>query len=87
MTGTAQFLLPVDAYTSDAWFAREQRALFAHCWNLVAHVDQVAAPGDWLAARAGGVPIILLRHADGDLRAFHNMCRHRGMVMRRSWPA
>jgi Rieske 2Fe-2S family protein len=34
-----------------------------------------------VTVRVGGAPIAIVRHADGTLRAFHNLCRHRGMVM------
>jgi Rieske 2Fe-2S family protein len=76
-----RFLLSPDAYTSAAWFDREQRELFTRRWALVAHVEQLRDPGDWLAVNVGLAPVLLVRHPDGELRAFHNLCRHRGMVL------
>jgi len=76
-----RFLLRPEAYLDPAWYAREQRDLFARTWGLVAHVEQLAEPGDWLAANVGAAPLLVLRHPDGGLRAFHNLCRHRGMVL------
>jgi choline monooxygenase len=75
------YLLPPEAYTSDAWFLREQRELFDRCWAFVAMADDVANIGDYLAVQVGTHPIVIVRGLDGDVRAFHNLCRHRGMVM------
>ena len=76
-----RFLLAPEAYTDPAWFAREQRLVFGHTWHVVAHVEQLALPRDFVTVRAGGAPIAIVRDDDGTLRAFHNLCRHRGMVM------
>jgi Rieske 2Fe-2S family protein len=78
---SARFLLPPDAYTDPSWFARERRSIFSKTWQVVAHVEQVAHAGDFVAATVGGTPIVTVRHDDGTLRAFHNVCRHRGMAM------
>jgi phenylpropionate dioxygenase-like ring-hydroxylating dioxygenase large terminal subunit len=75
------YLLPPEAYTSQEWFEREQRELFDRCWGFVAMTDDVPEIGDYLAVQLGTHPIILVRGLDGQLRAFHNLCRHRGMVM------
>jgi phenylpropionate dioxygenase-like ring-hydroxylating dioxygenase large terminal subunit len=55
--------------------------LFARTWNLAATSAEVAEPGDYVTTDAGGVPLIVIRGEDGGLRAFRNLCRHRGMVM------
>ena len=77
---SARFLLSPDAYIDDAWFAREQRHVFARTWHVVAHAEQFSQTGDYVAVTVGGAPIVIVRRDDG-LRAFHNMCRHRGMAM------
>jgi phenylpropionate dioxygenase-like ring-hydroxylating dioxygenase large terminal subunit len=77
----ARFLLAPDAYTDAAWFVRERRSVFARTWQLIAHVEQLADDGDFVTATIGGTPIAVVRHPDGGLRAFHNVCRHRGMAM------
>ena len=77
----AGYLLPPEAYTSEAWFEREQRELFDRCWGFVAMADDVPDVGDYVAVQVGTHPIIVVRGLDGELRAFHNLCRHRGMVM------
>lgn len=69
--------LPAVLYTSAEVFAHEQRVVFAHSWQLVAPVEHLVAPGDHVVTEVAGVPLILVRGEDGDLRALHNVCRHR----------
>jgi choline monooxygenase len=73
----AQTLLP-DAYTSDAFFAIERERVFAAGWVVAGCVAQVREPGDILVAEVGGRSVFVVRHRDGGLRAFYNVCRHRG---------
>ncbi|MBV9665663.1 MAG: aromatic ring-hydroxylating dioxygenase subunit alpha [Actinobacteria bacterium] len=75
------FLLPREAYCGDEWFEREQSLLFAHSWQVVASVDDLASAGDYVTATVGGVPLVVVRGDDGGLRGYHNMCRHRGMAL------
>ena len=56
----------------------EQTRIFARSWQLVAHVSQLPNPGDYLTGTAGVQPVLVLRADDGKLRAFRNVCRHRG---------
>ena len=75
------YVLPPEAYFDRAWFDREQRDLFGRTWNLVAYEADVPNPGDSLPVQVGVEPVLLLRDRDGVLRAFLNMCRHRGMAL------
>ena len=56
----------------------EQREVFARSWQPVARLDQLARPGDYVAGCRGRDPYVVLRGEDGELRAFHNTCRHKG---------
>jgi choline monooxygenase len=56
----------------------EQTRIFARSWQLVAHSSQLPNPGDYLTGTAGVQPVLVLRADDGKLRAFRNVCRHRG---------
>ncbi len=78
---TSSYLLPASAYTSREWFAREQRELFVKRWSHVGAIEDVSEPGDYFTATVGTAPMIVVRGDDGELRAFHNICRHRGMTM------
>lgn len=78
---STRYLLPSEAYWSDVWFDREQRALFGHSWHLAANSAELAEPGDFVTLSAGADPLLVVRGTDGDLRCFHNLCRHRGMLL------
>ena len=70
--------LPNLAYTSAEFLRLENERLFAHSWVLAGLESDLAEPGDVLPCQAAGAPVILLRDRDGVLRAFHNVCPHRG---------
>jgi len=83
VTATAgpAFLLEPGAYRDDDWFRREQARLFARSWALVGDAAALRRTGDFLTATVGGVPLVVVVDEAGEWRAFHNMCRHRGMTM------
>ena len=66
-------------YTSAELFERELRQVFDSSWALVGTVDELAQPGSYLTATVGTSPLIVARDHDGELRAVHNLCRHRGL--------
>jgi len=69
--------LPAACYTQPEFAAAERRTVFARGWHLVAHAAQVAGAGDHALAGIAGVPLLIVRGDDGQLRALHNVCRHR----------
>jgi choline monooxygenase len=75
---TAEFLLPVRAYTAVEWHAREMERIFGRSWGFAGLASALANPGDYLTVDAGRAAIAVLRGKDNQLRAFHNICRHRG---------
>lgn len=70
--------LPAWTYHSEALFALERERLFLTHWQLAGHECDIPAPGDWLSFDLLGERAVVMRGADGVLRAFHNLCRHRG---------
>ena len=70
--------LPGWTYHSDAMFALEREKLFLTHWQVVGHVCDIPEPGDWLGHDMLGERAVVMRGADGVVRAFHNLCRHRG---------
>ncbi len=70
--------LPGWTYHSDAMFALERQKLFLTHWQVVGHVCDIPAPGDWLGHDMLGERAVVMRGTDGVVRAFHNLCRHRG---------
>jgi choline monooxygenase len=69
--------LPAECYVRTDWIHAENTQVFASSWQLVAHVSQLEGSGDHIVRDWGGLPIIVLRDAEGALRGFHNVCRHR----------
>jgi choline monooxygenase len=70
--------LPSSWYTDPAIHRLEQERIFRRSWQYAGRADQAAEPGSYFPARAGDVPILVTRDRDGVLRAFVNVCRHRG---------
>src|ERR1700750_87133 len=73
----AQTLVPA-AYTSDAFLTVERRRVFGAAWGVAGLVAELGEPGDVIVAEIGGRSVFVVRHGDGGLRAFYNVCRHRG---------
>ncbi|MDQ3009988.1 MAG: Rieske 2Fe-2S domain-containing protein [Acidobacteriota bacterium] len=69
--------LPARCYTNPAYLAQEQRRIFNCTWQLAGRLDQVTEPGSYFTADVGDEPVIIVRGTDGELRGFHNVCRHR----------
>ncbi len=74
----ASQLLPREAYVSLDWFELEQERLFSRYWNFAGTVHELANPGDYVTVQAGRYPLFVVVGSDGEVRAFHNICRHRG---------
>ena len=70
--------LPAAApYTSEAFFALENERIFARSWVFAAFAHELERPGDTAPVTVAGRPVLLLRDMAGEVRAFHNVCRHR----------
>lgn len=70
--------LPGWAYHSKALLELEKDHLFRTHWQIACHVSDLPGPGDYLTLDIAGERALLLRDQDGGIRAFHNICRHRG---------
>ncbi len=77
-------LLPVEAYTSQDWFDREMREIFSKTWRYAGFIEDVSEPGQFIAVQAGLNNIFVIMGRDRRLRAFHNICRHRGTQLIRA---
>ena len=77
-------VLPIEAYTSDEWLEREQREIFSKTWRFAGLAEDVSEPGQYLAVQAGLNNIFIVMGRDRRLRAFHNICRHRGTQLLRT---
>jgi Rieske 2Fe-2S family protein len=70
--------LPGHYYTDPGTFALEQSRIFESMWFAVARADDLATTGKFETVDVGRESVILVRGRDGALRAFINVCRHRG---------
>jgi choline monooxygenase len=70
--------LPGYYYGAD-FYRVEQRALFPRTWAVVAVGAQIPNAGDVLPVDLAGWPLLLVRKGDGEIAAFHNICRHRAL--------
>jgi choline monooxygenase len=67
------------AFYGEDFYALEQRTLFPKSWCAVAVASALPEPGDILPVDLAGWPVLLVRNREGELNAFHNICRHRAM--------
>jgi phenylpropionate dioxygenase-like ring-hydroxylating dioxygenase large terminal subunit len=74
--------VPVEAYTSEAQFQLE-REIFGRVWLFVGRVGEIPNAGDWMVRDIDvrSVSAIIVRGKDMKVRAFYNMCSHRGMKL------
>jgi len=70
--------VPVYRYLSPDFARLEETRLWPRVWQIACTVDHVAEPGDYYEYRAGPYSVLIVRADDGALRAFQNVCRHRG---------
>jgi choline monooxygenase len=69
--------LPAAWYSDPAFFEHERQRVFRRGWVCAGVTDELPVPGAWSARTVGGVPVLLVRDRDGELRGFLNVCRHR----------
>ena len=73
--------LPAAWYRDPAQYEKELEACWYRNWIAACREEEVSSPGDWRLARIGSQSIVVVRTAEGGLRAFHNTCRHRGSIL------
>ena len=73
--------LPNAHYTDPDTFRSEAKATLLSTWAGLAVAADVPEPGDAVPMEFMGIPLLLLRDKDGQVRVFQNICRHRGMVL------
>src|ERR1700678_1541571 len=72
--------VPIEPFISADYFERERQTIFKHCWLNIGRVEQIPRPGDFFTKELAvcDANVLVLRGRDGQLRAFHNVCQHRG---------
>jgi len=73
--------IPFDWYSDPAVLRLERERIFRRAWQYAGRVDQAAEPGSYFTCDLAGIPIVVVRDEHGTLRAFLNVCRHRGSLV------
>jgi Rieske 2Fe-2S family protein len=71
-------MLPAEYYTSQEVFGEEMGRIFGSRWLFAGHVSQLSEPGSHFLFELGRESVIVTRDKEGQVRAFNNVCRHRG---------
>jgi Rieske 2Fe-2S family protein len=70
--------LPGSSYTDPQIFALEQEKIFERMWFCAARASDLDRPGRYQTVQVGRESVLVSRSRDGDIKAFLNICRHRG---------
>jgi Rieske 2Fe-2S family protein len=70
--------MPRDFYRTEALYAAELQCIWQAGWLFAGFEVELPEPGDFITLAVDSTPVLVLRGDDGALRAFHNVCRHRG---------
>src|SRR5210317_78605 len=73
--------LPNPAYTSEAFFEREREQVFASTWAGLWFASDLPKKGYVKPVEFMGLPLVILRNKQDEIRVFHNVCSHRGMIL------
>lgn len=73
-----------EIFVNETIYQQELEQVFARAWLFVGHESQIPSPGDFFVSCMGEESVIVCRDRAGDVHAFLNSCRHRGM---RWWDA
>ena len=68
--------IPATWYVDERIAQLERQHVFGGTWQVVARIDQLLRPGQFVTTQFAGEPLVVVRSADGQLRAFYNVCRH-----------
>jgi len=81
VSATGTRTLPWSWYVDPTVLQLEQERIFRRFWQYVGRTDEITEPSSFHTTRAGHVPVLLVRDGEGTLRAFLNVCRHRGSIV------
>ena len=76
--------MPRDFYQTEALYAAEMQRLWHGGWLFAGFGIELPNPGDYITFAVGSTTVLVLRGDDGQVRAFHNVCRHRGTQLCRA---
>ncbi len=73
--------VPWTWYSDPAILTAEMERIFRCSWQYAGHLDELQGPGSYFASETGPLPIVVTLDGEGTLRAFVNICRHRGAIV------
>ena len=73
--------LPGEFFTSDEIYQADLDRVWRRGWLFAGHDCEIPSAGDYFTFNVGADPLIVIRGEDGVVRAFHNVCRHRGTLL------
>ncbi|MBL4679895.1 MAG: aromatic ring-hydroxylating dioxygenase subunit alpha [Pseudomonadales bacterium] len=74
----ASYRIPAEAYYDEAWLEKEKRNIFGRSWLYAGLESELPEPGCYKTVSVGLDNLIVVQDGEGELNAFHNICRHRG---------
>src|ERR1041385_7929394 len=77
-TSNGAMTLPGEFYTSEQIYRDELQKVFNNRWICAGRAEQIPNSGNYFLYKIGNESIIVTRTESGDVRAFYNVCRHRG---------
>jgi len=78
MTNADDYSLPSWIYTDTEYLALERERVLRPSWQIICHVNDIPEPGNYQCLDFLEAMLVAVRGNDGVIRAFHNVCRHRG---------
>ena len=72
---------PSSWYTDPSFFREELERVFYRGWQAVGCIEHIKDPGDFFTGRLGDVEFLVCRDEKGNIRAFHNVCRHHASLL------
>ena len=73
--------LPQGLYLNQRAFEFDMEAIYGRSWLMAGFECELPKPGSYLALTVGKWPVLITRNRDGEIKAFHNSCRHRGSLL------
>src|SRR3954471_16415367 len=70
--------LPGKLYSSESVYRQDLEQIWHKDWIFAGHTFEITKPGQYFTLKIGDYPVAVVRGKDGEVRAFHNACRHRG---------
>jgi phenylpropionate dioxygenase-like ring-hydroxylating dioxygenase large terminal subunit len=74
--------VPYTVYTSTEYAEREFDLMWSRTWQWACHIDHLSEAGDYYVYDVGPHSALIVRGADGQIRAFYNACMHRGTQLK-----